>query len=96
MITNFIPANSAKWGEMLEVNIHKYLEKTNTLKEKKAKARINGKKSNSTGSPVYAWNPGVEHMFWPRNSKIVYQNSRLSTIHTFNMIKIIDMTIEEK
>ena len=29
---------------MLEVNIYKYLEKTNTLKEKKAKARINGKK----------------------------------------------------
>ena len=44
MITNFIPANSAKWGEMLEVNIHKYLEKTNTLKEKKAKAHINGEK----------------------------------------------------
>ena len=44
MIASFIAANSAKWGEMLEANIHKYLEKTNTLKEKKAKARINGKK----------------------------------------------------
>ena len=44
MIASFIPANSAKWGEMLEANIHKYLEKTNTLKEKQAKARINGKK----------------------------------------------------
>ena len=38
MITNFIPANSAKWGEMLEVNIHKYLER------KKGKACINGEK----------------------------------------------------
>ena len=35
--------------------------------------------------------------FGPRNSKIVYQNSRLSTIPTFNMIKgVIDMTIEGK
>ena len=34
--------------------------------------------------------------FGPRNSKIVYQNSRLSTIPTFNMIKgVIDMTIEK-
>ena len=42
--------------------------------------------------------PGSEKhtCFGPRNSKIVYQNSRLSTIPTFNMIKIIDMTIEEK
>ena len=86
MITNFIPANSAKWGEMLEVNIHKYLEKTNTLKEKRQRLILMRKKSNNTGSPPSAWNPGVEHVFWPRNSKIVYQNSRLSTIHIFNMI----------
>ena len=35
-----------------------------------------------------AWNPGVEHVFGPRNSRIVYQNSRLSTIPIFNMIKV--------
>ena len=35
--------------------------------------------------------------FGPRNSKIVSQNSRLSTIPTSNMRKgVIDMTIEEK
>ena len=41
---------------------------------------------------------GKRTCFGPRNSKIVYQNSRLSTIPTFNMtIDItIDMTIEEK
>ena len=83
MIANFIPANLAKWGEMLEVNIHKYLEKTNALKEKRQRLVLMGKKSNNTGSAVSAWNPGVEHVFWPRNSKIVYQSSRLSTIPTF-------------
>ena len=35
-----------------------------------------------------AWNPVVEHVFGPRNSRIVYQNSRLSTIPIFNMIKV--------
>ena len=33
-----------------------------TLKEKKGKARINGKKRNNTGSPMSASNPGVEHV----------------------------------
>ena len=36
---------------MLEVNIHKYLEKTDTLKEKRQRLVLMGKKSNSTGSP---------------------------------------------
>ena len=31
---------------------------------------------------------GTRTCFGPRNSKIVYQNSRLSTIPTFNMIKV--------
>ena len=43
---------------------------------------------------------GTRSCFGPRNSKIVYQNSTLSAIPTFNVIKvnnrIIDMTIEEK
>ena len=30
---------------------------------------------------------GIE-LYLPRNSKIVYQNSRLSTVPTFNMIKV--------
>ena len=31
---------------------------------------------------------GKRTWFGPRNSKIVYQNSRLSTIRTFDMIKV--------
>ena len=42
MIFNFIPANSAKSGEILGVNIHKTINKL-TLKRKTAKARINAK-----------------------------------------------------
>ena len=42
MIFNFIPANSAKSGEMLGVNIPKTINKL-TLKRKTAKARINAK-----------------------------------------------------
>ena len=60
---------------MLDVNIHK----TNTLKRKKAMARITVKKSTTL-----EWNT----CFGPRDSKIVYQNSRLCTIPTFNMIKV--------
>ena len=43
MIFNLITANSAKWGEMLDVNIHKTINKL-TLKRKTTKARINAKK----------------------------------------------------
>ena len=48
MIFNFILANSAKWGEMLDVNIHKTNKVVLALKRKKAKARTNAKKSNNT------------------------------------------------
>ena len=79
---------------MLDVNIPKTNKVVLALKIKKAKARTNAKKvitrlCEKPGS-------GKRTCFGPRNSKIVYQNSRLSTIPTFNMIKIIDMTIEEK
>ena len=37
MIFNFIPANSAKWGEMLDVNIHKTNKVVLALKRKKGK-----------------------------------------------------------
>ena len=50
-IFNFIPANSAKWGEMLDVNIHKTNKVVLALKRKKAKARINAKKRNTTALP---------------------------------------------
>ena len=62
MIFNFIPANSAKWGEMLDVNIHKTNKVVLALKRKKVKARINAKKSNNTALPFFGWNPGVEHV----------------------------------
>ena len=48
MIFNFIPKNSAKWGEMLDVNIQKTNKVVLALKRKKAKARNNAKKSNNT------------------------------------------------
>ena len=44
----FIPANSAKCGEMLDVNIHEANKVVLALKRKKAKARTNAKKSNNT------------------------------------------------
>ena len=85
MIFNFIPANSAKWGEVLAVNIHKN-KVVLALKRKKAKARTNVKKvitrlCEKPGS-------GKRTCFGPRNWKIVCQNSRLSTIPTFNMTKV--------
>ena len=48
MIFNFIPANVAKWGEMLDVNIHKTNKVVLALKRKNAKARTNAKKSSNT------------------------------------------------
>ena len=58
MIFNFIPANSAKWGEMLDVNIHKTNKAVLALK-KKAKARTNAKKSNNTAFVRNPENVGV-------------------------------------
>ena len=94
MIFNFIPANSAKCGEMLDVNIHNANKVVLALKRKKAKARTNAKKvitrlCEKTGSRKRT-------SFGPRNSKIVHQNSRLSTIPTFNMVQVNHMKIEEK
>ena len=71
---------------MLDVNIHKTNKVVLALKRKKAKAHTNVKK-------VITWlcekpGSGKRTCFGPRNSKIVYQNSRLSTIPTFNMIKV--------
>ena len=81
---------------MLEVNIQKTINKL-TSKRKTAKARINAKKSDNTALSCLRETREWNMCFGPRNSKIVYQNSRLSTIPTFNMIKgVIDMTIEKK
>ena len=71
---------------MLDVSIHKINKVVLALKRKKAKARTTAKKvitrlCEKPGS-------GKRTCFGPRNSKIVYQNSRLSTIPTFNMIKV--------
>ena len=71
---------------MLEMNILKTNKVVLALKRKKEKARTNAKKSNTQlcekpGS-------GKRTCLGPRNSKIVYQNSRLSTIPTFNMIRV--------
>ena len=68
---------------MLDLNIHKTMNKL-TLKRKTAKARINAKKSDNTALTCLreAVKRGVEHLSGPQNSKIVYQNSRLSTTPT--------------
>ena len=58
MIFNFIPANSAKWGEMLDVNIRKTNKVVLALTRKKAKVRTNAKKSSNTA----LWGPGVENV----------------------------------
>ena len=63
---------------MLDVNIHKTINKL-TLKSKMAKAHINTKKVKTRLCDVCVK---------PGSVKIVYQNSRLSTIPTFNMIKV--------
>ena len=59
MIFNFIPANSAKRGEMLDVNVLKTNKVVLALKRKKAKARTNAEKSNKT---AFVRNPGVENI----------------------------------
>ena len=50
MIFNFIPANSAKLVEMMDMNIHKTTNEL-TLKRKTAKARVNAKKRDNTALP---------------------------------------------
>ena len=71
---------------MLDVNIRKTNKVVLALKRKKTKARTNAKK-------VITWlcekpGSGKRTCFGPQNSKIAYQNSRLSTIPTFDMIKV--------
>ena len=72
---------------MLNVNIHKTNKVVLALKRKKVKARSNAKKSNNTALRETPGN-GKRTCFGPRKSKIVYQNPRLSTIPTFDMIKV--------
>ena len=90
MIFNFISANSAKWGEMLDVNIHhgsiRLIKLFWPWKEKRQRLVLMRKKvitrlCEKPGS-------GKRTFFGPRNSKIVFQNSRLSTASTFNMTKV--------
>ena len=89
MIFNFILANSAKWGERLDVTIYFKTYKL-TLKRKKAKPRVNAKKVTTrllVNLPCLSETWERKRCFKPWNSKIVSQNSRLATIPTFNMIK---------
>ena len=65
---------------MLDVYIHKTINKL-TLKRKTTKARINAKKVITRLCNVCVKLGSVKKL-------IVYQNSRLSTIPTFNMIKV--------
>ena len=67
-------------GEMLDVYIHKTINKL-TLKRKTTKARINAKKVITRLCNVCVKLGSVKKL-------IVYQNSRLSTFPTFNMIKV--------
>ena len=65
---------------MLDVYIHKTINKL-TLKRKTTKARINAKKVITRLCNVCVKLGSVKKL-------IVYQNSRLSTFPTFNMIKV--------
>ena len=67
MIFNFIPANSAKWGEMLDVNIHKTNKVVLALKRKKAKARTNAKKSNNKA--LWETREWKTYVFWTSEFK---------------------------
>ena len=62
---------------MLDVNIHKTINKL-TLKRKTTKARINAKKRDNTALSCLRETREWNTCFGPLNSKIVYQNSRLS------------------
>ena len=72
---------------MSDVNIHKTINKL-SLKRKMAKASINAKRSNNMALPCLRETREWNTCFGSRNSKIVYQNFRLSTIPTFNIIKV--------
>ena len=63
---------------MLDVNIYKTLNKLT----------LNAKKSDNTALPCLRETREWNTCFGHRNSKIVYQNSMLSTIPIFNMIKV--------
>ena len=71
---------------MLDMNIHKTNKVVLALKRKNAKARTNAKKviTRLCVKP----GSGMHTCFGPQNSNIVYQNFRLSTIPTFNMIRV--------
>ena len=87
MIFNFITENSAKWGEMLDVNIHKSINKL-TLKRKTAKARINAKKGITRLRHVCV-KPGSETRvldLWIQ--KLSTKILGCLTIPTFNIIKV--------
>ena len=58
------------------------------IRQSEAKARINAKKSNETDLPCLRETREWNTCFGPRNSKIVYQNSRLSIISTFNITQV--------
>ena len=86
MISHFIPANSVKWGKMLDVNIHKTNKVVLTLKRKRQRLVLMRKKViTQLCEKPGSWKCTC---FGPWNSTIVYQNSRMSTIPTLNMIKI--------
>ena len=67
MIFNFIPANSAKWGEMLDVNIHETNKVVLALKRKKAKACTNAKKGNNTA--LWETRECKTYVFWTSKFK---------------------------
>ena len=89
MIFNFTPANSEKWGEMLDVNIHKTNKVVLALKKKRQRLVFMRKKVITRLCHVCVKSgSGTPSCFGLRNSKIVYQNSRLSAISTFSKIKV--------
>ena len=70
MVFNFITANSAKWGEMLDVNIHKTNKVVLALKRKKAKARTNAKKSNNTA----LWETGKRKTYFVSEIHLIWKD----------------------
>ena len=86
MIFNFIPANSASEARCWTWISIRLIKLFWPWKEKRQRLVLMRKKvitrlCEKPGS-------GKRTCFGPRNSKIVYQNSRLSATPTFNMIKV--------